>query len=72
LGTQPGPYGKRDQTVPRPQSRSETARTRASHTAEVPELLLDDAVQPFPIAQDHGLRTNDLEVITYDLVVHMH
>jgi len=35
---------------------------------EIPELLLDKAGQPFPIAQTGGLRAKGLEVIAHDLV----
>ena len=35
---------------------------------KVPELLLDEAGQPFPVAQAGGLRAKGLEVIVHDLV----
>jgi hypothetical protein len=35
---------------------------------KVPELLLDEAGQPFPVAQAGGVRAKGLEVLVHDLV----
>jgi hypothetical protein len=62
--------GKRDQPV---EAAVATAKPRepAGEPAtlqKVPELLLDEAGQAFPVAQAGGLRAKGLEVIAHDLV----
>jgi hypothetical protein len=55
----------------RPQSTQRKPREPAREPAtlkNVPELLLDEAWQAFPVAQARGLRAKGLEVIVHDLV----
>ena len=67
-----GPYSKKGRAG-RPAVAAAKPREPAGEPAtlqKLPELLLDEAGQAFPVAQAGGLRAKGLEVIAHDLVEH--
>jgi hypothetical protein len=70
LGQSARPLRKRDKPVEAAVAAAkprEPAREPAT-LKKVPELLLDETGQPFPVAQADDLRAKSLEVIAHDLV----